>query len=81
MEGRHREGRVTPPQARRDPLAQIGRRLARERQNKQLVRPRVPLVDQANGALDNHPRLPRTRPGKDERGPFAVRDGGRLVLV
>ena len=73
--------RVAAPQARRDPLAQIGGRFAREGQNEQLVRPRKLLVDQANGALDDDPRLPRTRAGEDEGGSLAVRDGRRLVLV
>ena len=79
MEGRHREGRVAAPQARGDPLAQIGGRLAREGEDEQLVRPRKLLVDQANGALDDDARLPRARAGEDEGGPLAVRDGGLLV--
>ena len=81
MEGRHREGRVAAPQARGDPLAQIGGRLARERENEQLVRPRKLLVDQTNGALDDDARLPRAGAGENERRPLAVRDGRRLVLV
>ena len=81
VEGRHRKGRVAALQARGDPLAQIGGRLAREGEDEQLVRPRMLLVDQTNGALDDDPRLPRARPGEDEGRPLAVRDGGRLVLV
>ena len=81
MEGRHREGRVAALQARGDPLAQIGRRFARERQDEQLVRPRKLLVDQANGALDDDARLSRTGAGENDRRPLAVRDGRRLVLV
>ncbi len=81
MEGRHREGRVAALKAGGDPLAQIGGRLAREGEDEQLVRTRMLLVDQTNGALDDDSRLSRARPGEDEGRPLTVRYGGRLVLV
>ena len=81
MEGRHREGRVAALKAGGDPLAQVGGRLAREGEDKQLVRACMLLVDQTNGSLDDDPRLSRARAGEDESGPLTVRYGGRLVLV
>ena len=81
MEGRDREARVAAPEAGRDPLAQVGRRLAREREDEQLLRPRKLLVDQAHGALDDDARLPGARAREHDRRPVAVRDGRLLVLV
>ena len=81
MEGRDREARVAALQARGDPLAQVGRRLAREGEDEQLLGPRTLLVDQANGALDDDARLAGAGPGEHDRRPVAVRDGSLLVLV
>ena len=84
MEGRDRKARVAALKARRDPLAQIAGRLAREGENEQLVRSRQLLVDQPDGAFDDDPRLPEPGPARTRAAPRRAQRrpiGARLALL
>jgi hypothetical protein len=65
----------------RNPLAQVGRGLAREGEDEQLLRAGALFVDQPNGSFDYDARFPRSRPGEDDRRPVAVFDCRLLVRV
>ncbi len=81
MEGRDREARVAPAQARGETLTEVGGGLAREGEDEQLFRAGELLVDEADGSLDDDARLPGARPGENESRALAVRDGGLLMRV
>src|SRR5439155_18724868 len=81
VEGRDGEARVAALELRSEPFAQVGRRLAREGEDEQLLGPGELRIDEPNGALDDDARLPGTRSRECNGRPIVVCDGGQLVWV
>jgi hypothetical protein len=75
------EARVAPPKTVGDTLAQVARRFARERQNKEVLRPSDLVLDQPDGAFDDDSRLPGPGASQHDRRAFAMCDSRVLVAI